>query len=175
MNIFITYGTIDFMRKLIEKHPSETMIVMNGEGTSLLLHETNGKTVFQTPRRYEVIGSSGDLGEDGYFVFNNIPVTDEGRPVFEHRFKQRAGAIDSEPGFIAFRLLRPLDSSTYIVLTQWENQASFKKWENSAAFEQAHAKNDDAPGVNKAPQIFASASYVTSYQTAKRKEDEEKT
>ena len=64
------------------------------QGNSLLLHETAGKTVFQTPRRYEVIGSSGTLQENGYFVFNNIPVTDEGRPIFEHRFKERAGAID---------------------------------------------------------------------------------
>ena len=37
------------------------MVVMHGEGNSLLLHETEGKSVFQTPRRYEVIGSSGTL------------------------------------------------------------------------------------------------------------------
>ena len=36
------------------------------------------------------------LQEDGYFVFNNIPVTDEGRPVFEHRFQMRAESIDDQ-------------------------------------------------------------------------------
>ena len=66
------------------------MIVMHGEGNSLLLHETEGKTVFQTPRRYEVISSSGTLEENGFFAFNNIPVTDEGRPIFEHRFTKRS-------------------------------------------------------------------------------------
>ena len=116
------------------------MVVMHGEGTSVLLHETEGKTIFQTPRRYEVISSSGTLKEDGYFAFNNIPVTDEGRPIFEHRFQMRAGSIDSEPGFIAFRLLRPLDSNTYIVMTQWVNASYFHKWENSAAFQQVMRK-----------------------------------
>ncbi|CAM3263529.1 antibiotic biosynthesis monooxygenase [Filibacter tadaridae] len=168
MNIFITSGTPEFMEKLKEDHTGEVMFALHGDGNSLLLHETDGKTVFQTPRKYEVIGTSGTLEDNGYFVFNNIPVTDEGRPVFEDRFNNRAGAIESEPGFVAFRLLRPLDSDTYIVMTEWTGASSFTRWQNSNSFAQAHSATEKAAGVDKTPHIFSSASYVTTYQTKKK-------
>lgn len=159
MNIYMTSGTPDFMESLKNKYVSEGLIAMHGDGNSLLLHETAGKTVFQTPRRYEIISSTGTLQENGYFVFNNIPVTDEGRPVFEHRFTERAGTIESELGFIAFRLLRPLDSDTYIVLTEWSEITYYTRWKNSTSFGEAHA------GVDNTPHIFSSAPYVTTYMT----------
>ena len=46
MNVYITTGTYDFLKKLKDKHSNETIFIMqNGENT-LLLHETSGKTVF---------------------------------------------------------------------------------------------------------------------------------
>lgn len=164
MNIYITSGTPEFMESLKEKYAAEGLIAMHGQGNSLLLHETEGKTVFQTPRRYEVISSSGTIQKDGYFVFNNIPVTDEGRPVFEHRFTERAGAIESEPGFIAFRLLRPLDSDTYIVMTEWSESTYYTRWKNSSSFDQAHSSKSQT-GVDNTPHIFSSAPYITTYMT----------
>jgi len=169
MNIYMTSGTPDFMESLKLKYAAEGLIAMHGQGNSLLLHETAGKTVFQTPRRYEVISSSGTLQENGYFVFNNIPVTDEGRPVFEHNFKERAGAIESELGFIAFRLLRPLDSDTYIVMTEWSKSTYYTRWKNSSSFDKAHSTNRAHPGVDNTPHIFSSAPYVTTYTTKDKK------
>jgi len=157
---------MDFMESLRKRHENETMVVMHGAGNSMLLHETEGKTIFETPRRYEVLSSTGELEENGFFVFNNIPVTDEGRPVFEHRFLNRAGAIENEPGFVAFRLLRPLDSDTYIVLTEWSKSVFFDAWKTSNAYKIAHEKRDSRVGTDKTAHIFSSAPYVTTY-TAK--------
>ena len=78
-----------------------------------------------------MLDAVNDLEERGFFVFNNIPVTDEGRPVFEHRFLERSRAIENEPGFVAFRLLRPIKSETYIVMTQWNGPHSFEAWKSS--------------------------------------------
>ena len=69
MNIYMTSGTPEFMESLKEKYAAERLIAMHGQGNSLLLHETEGKTVFQTPRRYEVIGSSGTLARKWLFRF----------------------------------------------------------------------------------------------------------
>ena len=55
------------------------LLMQNGE-TALLLHETSEKTVFASPRRYEVVDGKGLLQEKGFVVMNNIPVTEEGRP-----------------------------------------------------------------------------------------------
>jgi heme-degrading monooxygenase HmoA len=164
MNIYMTSGTPEFMESLKEKYAAEGLIAMHGHGNSLLLHETDGKTVFQTPRRYEVVSSSGTLQESGYFVFNNIPVSDEGRPVFEHHFTERADAIESELGFIAFRLLRPLDSDTYIVMTEWSESMYYARWKNSPSFDQVNLTKSQT-GVDNTPHIFSSAPYVTTFTT----------
>lgn len=170
MNIYLTSGTPEFMEQLQDRHAKDNMIVMYGEGNAVLLHETDGDTVFATPRKFEVIDSVNDLRGDGYFVLNNIPVTDEGRPVFENRFLNRAGSVDSEPGFVAFRLLRPVDSDTYIVLTEWEGPKSFEVWRDSQAFKRAHGDKKPTPGTPKT-NIFAAASYITTYTTAQPEEE----
>ncbi|MCZ2257649.1 antibiotic biosynthesis monooxygenase family protein [Sporosarcina sp. G11-34] len=172
MKIYLTSGTMDFMKSLRKKYSAESMIVMYGASNTVLLHETEGKSLFQTPLRYEVIGTSGSLKEDGYFAFNHIPVTDEGRPIFEHRFMMRDNSTDSQPGFIAIRLLRPLDSNTYIVLTEWENASYYHKWENSASFQQVN--KESIAGADKTLHIFSSAPHITKYHTKKSNENEDK-
>ena len=160
------------METLRKQNSNEAMIVMNGSGNSLLLHETDGKTIFSTPRSYKVISSSGTLKEEGFFALNNIPVTDEGRPVFEHRLLSRIDQIENEHGFIAFRLLRPAESDTYIVLTQWSNKGDFKSWEKSDTYKSVHESNESGAGLDKMPHLFSSAAYVTTYKTTK--DDEHK-
>lgn len=171
MNIYLTSGTMDFMETLKNRHPNEKMIVMHGTGNSVLLHETTGKTSFQTPRRFEVFGTSETLKEEGFFALNNIPVTEEGRPIFEHRLLSQIDQILDEPGFTAFRLLRPLDSDTFVVLTQWTNQQSFKDWQNSSTYKTVEGSNESGDGSDKMPHIFSSAAYVTTYKT---KSDDDK-
>ncbi|WP_075619888.1 antibiotic biosynthesis monooxygenase family protein [Paenisporosarcina indica] len=171
MNIYLTSGTPEFMNSLKEKHADQKMVVLHGEGNTVLLHETTGKTVFSTPRKYEVLDSSGELNEQGYFVFNNIPVSDEGRPIFEQRFSNRARAIENEPGFIAIRVLRPIKADTYIILTEWTGPSSFEAWQSSQAYNKAHEKRGSDEGLDQRPNIFSSASYVTTYTTAKKNED----
>ncbi|HZG72300.1 MAG TPA: antibiotic biosynthesis monooxygenase [Chondromyces sp.] len=162
MYIYLTSGTYDFLKTIKQKHTNETMILMENPETAMLVHETEHKSVFQTPRRYEVLDSSGQLAEHGLIVFNNIPVTDEGRPVFEYRFKNRAGMIENSPGFQAFRVLRPLDGNTYIIMTQWKDKQSFEAWKTSQSFKKAHGQGKE-PGVDHGPKIFSSPSYVTTY------------
>ncbi|MDZ5470221.1 antibiotic biosynthesis monooxygenase [Bacillus sp. 31A1R] len=163
MNVFITSGTYEYLKQLQDKYTNETLILMQDEDTTLLLHETNGETIFNEPRQYEAIDSSGDLSKGSFAVLNNIPVTDEGRPVFEYRFKNRAGLIDSEPGFAAIRVLRPLSTDTYVILTLWESESDFLNWQQSKAYERAHKKRGTDEGIDK-QSIFPRPSYVTKYQ-----------
>jgi heme oxygenase (mycobilin-producing) len=163
MYMYFTTGTRDFLEKLQEKHATKGMILLHGGGKSHLVHETDGKSIFQTPRRYEVISSVGALAEEGYFVCNNVPVTDEGKPVFEHQFSAAGDRVASQKGFVAFRLLRPLDSDTYIVMTEWENVSDYERWKNSQAFKDSHQSADMKEYSNSTTRIFSGASYVTTY------------
>lgn len=168
MNIFLTSGTADFMESLQKRFDHENMIVMHGSRNAILLHETAGKTLFQTPQRYEVVGSFGAINKIGFFAFNHIPVTDDGKPIFEHLFQSRADSLSAETGLIAFRFLRPMDSNTYIIFTQWTDKIHFELWEKSPAY--AHITDESGVGLDKRPHIFTSAPYVTTY---KNKQDEE--
>ena len=66
-----------------------------------------------------------------------------------HRFARRAGAVDSAPGFEGFELLRPSDGrDTWLVLTRWRDEASFRSWTESPAFAHGHrgaAGSEDRP------------------------------
>ncbi|QPA31568.1 antibiotic biosynthesis monooxygenase family protein [Thermaerobacillus caldiproteolyticus] len=160
-NMYITTGTLEYLQKLKENVSNENTLLLEGKDHVMLLHETNGATVFQEPRRYEVLDAVGELG-GAFAVLNNIPVTDEGRPLFEYRFSQRARLIEKEPGFVAIRVLRPLSNDTYIIMTLWEGEEHFKNWQRSKAYEKAHERRN-AANQEEQQTIFPRPSYVTTY------------
>lgn len=112
---------------------------------------------------YEVLDQKGQLEDGSYAVFNNIPVAEEGRELFESRFQNRAGLVEKEPGFAAIRILRPLDSDTYVILTMWEDESAFTTWQSSQAYSHAHKKRGTSEGIDKRPNIFPRPSFVTTY------------
>ena len=138
MNVYMTTGTYTFLKTIKEKHANETIFLMQNGQTALLLHETSGKTVFASPRRYEVVDGKGTIQNKGFVVMNHIPVTEEGRPLIEYRFKNQVGVIENEPGFIAIRVLRPIKSDTYVILTVWKKESDFNNWTDFKSFSEAH-------------------------------------
>lgn len=159
MNVFMTNGTVDFLRTIIEKNPNHNLFLMNNSETALLYEETENPTKLQEARKYEVVDAKGTVKQDGYVVMNNIPVTTEGRPIFEDMFKNRQGKVEDMPGFQAIRILRPTTGNTYIVFTQWQDAQSFQAWKDSQSFEKAHQKGKE----NKRPPFAAGPSYTTQY------------
>jgi heme-degrading monooxygenase HmoA len=60
------------------------------------------------------------------------------------RFAARAGAVDGQPGFEGFELLRPTDDrTTWLVVTRWSDQASFDAWRSSPSFAHGHRAEGD--------------------------------
>lgn len=72
-------------------------------------------------------------------VMVHIPVgsQEEGSRI-EERFRNRAGVVDSMPGFEGFELLR--GERELISVTRWATQEDFDKWRNSEANAAAHAR-----------------------------------
>src|SRR5699024_6418806 len=138
MQAFMTNGTLELLQSIAEKNPDITFYFMNRDTTTLAYYESNEKNIFASGRAYEVLLSKGNIVQDGFVVMNNIPVTEEGRPVFEDRFRQRQNEVDTMPGFQAFRLLRPVKGNTYVVFTQWASEQDFNNWKNAEQFKKAH-------------------------------------
>lgn len=163
MNFYITYGTIDYLSELKASHENEKLLLLKKDESAALFHESEGESIFKEPKKYEVLDSVGAFENGQYAVLNNIPVTQEGKPLFEQRFKERARMIENEPGFTAIRVLRPVSGDTYVILTLWDSEKSFQDWQNSKAFDHAHKKRGTSEGVDQ-KSIFRGPSYVTTYQ-----------
>jgi heme-degrading monooxygenase HmoA len=74
-----------------------------------------------------------------FIVANRVPVASGWEETFEERFRQRAGQIDKQPGFMRMQILKPVsDDSPYVVLTTWQDKASFDAWVGSEDFKLAH-------------------------------------
>ncbi|GAB6560373.1 heme-degrading monooxygenase HmoB [Bacillus mobilis] len=141
-----------------------------------MFYKENTEESVEGSLSYDVLDAVGEFkGQAGYIVCNNISVTDEGRPVFENRFKNRAGLIENEPGFQAIRVLRPLSNDTYVILTMWETEQNFKDWTESRSFENAHKKRPAQaegqgqaqaqahPHAEQQKSIFSRPSFVTTF------------
>jgi heme-degrading monooxygenase HmoA len=70
---------------------------------------------------------------------NAIEVPSDAGPELEKRFSNRAHAVDNQPGFLGFQVLRPVKGETrYFVVTQWETEEAVQAWASGPAVE-AHA------------------------------------
>jgi len=82
-----------------------------------------------------------------FVTMNRFTIAPEHWGDFENRFKQRAGLVDSEPGFIRNAVLRPQENSSdqHIVMTLWKTRQDFETWTRSDAFRKAHGKAGQTP------------------------------
>jgi heme-degrading monooxygenase HmoA len=75
-----------------------------------------------------------------YIVTNRVPVADGYQEMFEERFRNRAGQIDKQTGFIRMQVLKPVTPDTpYLVQTTWRDKAAFEAWMGSEDFKTAHS------------------------------------
>lgn len=164
MKAFMTNGTVDFLEKLEKKHPNIHLYFMTSNTGGLAYYEAE-KNIFSAGREYEILIQKGNIQDEGYVVMNNIPVTEEGQPVFEDRFKQRQNEVEMMPGFQAFRLLKPKKGRTYVVFTQWRSEQDFENWKNSKEFKHTHQ------GQTKPPAYFADRPFLTNYHMIDKNDD----
>ncbi|MGY1692084.1 antibiotic biosynthesis monooxygenase family protein [Geodermatophilus sp. SYSU D01105] len=91
---------------------------------------------------------------------NAITVPKDKQERFEERFRGRAGAVESTPGFEWFELLRPQEGTDqYLVYTRWSSQEAYESWQSSQDFDRAHSGGGDtlAPAA-------ADSSHLWSYE-----------
>jgi heme-degrading monooxygenase HmoA len=78
---------------------------------------------------------------------NAITVREGSGDELAQRFARRAGAVDDADGFEGFELLRPTDErQTWLVVTRWRDDASFRAWVASPAFGHGHRGSSDGEG-----------------------------
>ncbi|MCR2821068.1 antibiotic biosynthesis monooxygenase family protein [Lederbergia panacisoli] len=156
MNVYIAMGTYYFLKKLEEKHSNEKMVLMQNMEGCLLWHESTGQTIFQSPKKYELMEEIGEFENEGVVLCNFIPVRDENRPVFEYGITDKIKLLQNEPGLITSRILRPLSNDTYLHMTMWKDENHIHAWKNSTMYNHVHFHS-------KGTNIFSGPAYSTTY------------
>jgi heme oxygenase (mycobilin-producing) len=97
---------------------------------------------------------------------NAITVPADSGDELARRFAARAGAVDSAEGFEGFELLKPADDrTTWLVVTRWRDEESFKAWVSSSAFAHGHRSAAERAG-HDAPPPVGTHSELWSYEIA---------
>jgi heme-degrading monooxygenase HmoA len=79
---------------------------------------------------------------------NAIEVPEGAGPELEKRFANRKHAVDGQPGFLGFQLLRPVSGDTrYFVVTTWESDEAFEAWRKGPAVEAHSGQNGPDAGA----------------------------
>ncbi|WP_293954885.1 antibiotic biosynthesis monooxygenase [uncultured Corynebacterium sp.] len=83
---------------------------------------------------------------------NAISVPEGAGPELEKRFAARQNAVDSQPGFEGFQLLRPVaGEDRYFVITQWADEESYNAWRDAEREKGGHGGGGSAHGSEKKP------------------------
>jgi heme oxygenase (mycobilin-producing) len=170
MNFYTTSGTADFLQKLIDKHPNEQLILLSGTDKTVVLHETEGKSIFSLPKKYEVAATHGPIEQLGYYVLHHFSADGGNRDVLLQQFKTALDTFKTDLSLRAFRLLKPKKGSEQIVfLTHWSGPHSYEAWLASDSYKNQFEQllKIEASAVQK---IFDGGNYVATY-VAPPKED----
>ncbi|MBS4198530.1 antibiotic biosynthesis monooxygenase [Bacillus sp. FJAT-49732] len=162
MYVYIAMGTHYFLKKIEEKYSNEKMVLMQNVEGCLLWHETTGSTVFQSPKKYELMEAVGDFANEGVVACSFIPVRDENRPIFDYGMADKVKLIQNETGFITARLLRPLSNDTYLLMTMWNDEEHIRTWKNSNMYQNLHFQS-------KGTNIFSGPAYSSTYFVSEEK------
>ena len=165
MHIYITTGTFQFLKKIQDNRANLPLILLNNPTTSALIHETEKKTVFSSPRKFEVIDSFGPLEQEGFFALYHIPVSMEDRPAFEFDLKHKLTSLHNQYAIRAMRLLKPIKSDTYVILTNWQNEQGYARWESDKLF-----TNKTNPFDTQI--LFTSKPYTVTYHAHKEESNQ---
>jgi heme oxygenase (mycobilin-producing) len=162
MNIYMTFGTQNFLQTIYDKHKAKKKIyLLQGSDSAALLLETDKKNIFHSGRKYNVIESEGNYERARFIVIDNIPVEEEQRDVFELRFKNRGRTIEKEPGCYGMRFLRPLDTHTYAIITLWESESYFRRWQQTEVYKETYKHREKGTGMPIS--IFSGEPYIRTY------------
>ena len=97
---------------------------------------------------------------------NAITVPGDSGDELAQRFAARAGAVDAAEGFEGFELLKPVDDrTTWLVVTRWRDEESFKAWLSSQSFAHGHRSAAERSG-GEAPKPVGVHSELWSYEIA---------
>ncbi len=73
-------------------------------------------------------------------IFNSLPVREGAADRIVERFAESRGHVQDFPGFVSMEVLKSDEEDEVLVITRWEDRASFDAWVHSEEFSKAHGR-----------------------------------
>ena len=73
-------------------------------------------------------------------IINSLPVREGAAEEVAGRFGASRGHVQDFPGFVSMEVLRSEQDDEVLVITRWQDRASFDAWVGSEEFSKAHAR-----------------------------------
>ncbi|GAA5416693.1 heme-degrading monooxygenase HmoB [Paraliobacillus ryukyuensis] len=130
MKAYMTNGTLPYLEHIALHHPELTITLMERDNSTLAYYEIDQQvSLFREARIYDVLMTYGELQQQGIVTMRHIPLTDDGKPVFEAEWKKNNDVLKKQEELFAYRVLKPLYGNTYVVMMQWKNRDAFHQWD----------------------------------------------
>lgn len=77
-----------------------------------------------------------------FVAINRLSMPAEYGSHLEQAFGKNASGMAGVAGFVSFDLMRSEGGGEYLVVTRWEDRASFEAWREGDAFQRAHSQTN---------------------------------
>jgi heme-degrading monooxygenase HmoA len=74
-------------------------------------------------------------------IFNSLPVKEGAANTIIERFAESQGHVQGFPGFVSMEVLKSGEGDEVLVITRWQNRASFDAWVSSEEFSRVHGRS----------------------------------
>ena len=86
-------------------------------------------------------------------VVNSLPVKEGAAGRIVERFAESRGHVQRFPGFVSMEVMRSEEDGEVLVVTRWQNRASFDAWVRSEEFARAHGQGGGEGLLREHPKI----------------------
>lgn len=94
-----------------------------------------------------------------FVVLSHFTVANHMAEEVKQAFRNRAGLVDDEPGFIKLEVISPFDNPNEIwLITYWTDDASYQTWHRS------HKYHDSHKGIPKGLKLVPGSSGVRFFE-----------
>ena len=90
-----------------------------------------------------------------YVAINKLQVPAEYASHLEGALGRDPRSMAGVPGFVAFQLLKHQAGEEFLVITTWQDEASFQAWRDSDAFQRAHSQSNPNSPVKSQLDTYA--------------------
>jgi len=166
MYMFMTTGTVRFLKTVTDQFPKLDFHYMKSGSATLVLYEgKKKKSIFVSGRSYEILYSNGAIDKKGFVTMEVIPVLDDTMPVFEEQTMRVLPKLEKQTGLTALRFLKQIKSNRYMIFLQWESERYYTDWKNSLHYSQTNILS-----LARLPAYFAERPFTNTYTMLKEDE-----